>query len=72
MEEDEEEGSAYDVQNDRETPANWTYQKSLIVIPLQTFEELQKRQKKIEENRFSWYLSFAKNNRTGKVMLKKL
>lgn len=32
----------------------------LIVAPPQTFEELQKRQKEIEENRngFSWYLSF--------------
>ena len=33
----------------------------LIAKPPQTFEELQKRQKEIEENRngFSWYLSFA-------------
>lgn len=33
----------------------------LIVASPQTFEELQQRQKEIEENRngFSWYLSFA-------------
>lgn len=43
------------------TPANWVQGNPLIVKPPQTFEELQKRQKEIEENRngFSWYLSFA-------------
>lgn len=63
------------------TPANWVEGNPLIVTPPQTFEELQKRQKEIEENRngFSWYLSFAnpeenkdKENCNRKVEEKKI
>lgn len=42
------------------TPANWTMGNPIIVSSPQTFNELEKRNKEIQENQngMSWYLSF--------------
>ena len=47
------------------TPANWILGEPVIMKSPQTFQELQKRvmQNETEENAFSWYLAFRKQER---------